>query len=149
MVFHFGVQRFTVEIQWLITRKSSSTHAFTHSLDKTIIWAVRPTFKLLVLLYVGPGRYGLTETYSCRLTFAVAYTVNPLYNVGVGPQGFMMLKWICRCNDFLLFRPQDEKTQNKCAAISTWFAVSKSLISNLDKSAERRWRTIFPNQVFR
>ena len=76
-------------------------------------------------------------------------TVNPLYNVGVGPQWFMTLKWICRCNDFLLFRPQDEKTQKKCSAISTWFAVSESLTSNLDKSAETRCRTIFPNQVFR
>ena len=35
-------------------------------------------------------------------------TVNPLYNVCVGPQWFMTLKWICRCNDFMLFRPQDE-----------------------------------------
>ena len=35
----------------------------------------------------------------------------------------------------LLFRPQDEKKQNKCAAISTWFAWSEFLISNLDKSA--------------
>ena len=59
--------------------------------------------------------------------------VNPLYNVGVGPQCFLTLKWICRCNDFELFRPQNE---NKCAAVSTWFALSESLISNLDKSAE-------------
>ena len=77
------------------------------------------------------------------------YTVNSLHNVGVGPQWFMMLKWICRCNDFLLFRPWDEKTQNKCAAISTWFAMSESLISNLDKSTETRCQTIFPNQGFR
>ena len=76
-------------------------------------------------------------------------TVNPLYNGSVGPQWFMTLKWICRCNDFLLFRLRDEKTQSKCAAISTWFAMSESLISNLDKSAETRCRTIFPNQVFR
>ena len=77
------------------------------------------------------------------------YTVNPLYNVDVGPQWFMTLKWICRCNDFLLFRPRDDKMQNKYAATSTWFAMSKSLISNLDKSAETCCRTIFPNQVFR
>ena len=38
--------------------------------------------------------------------------------------------------------------QNKCAAISTWFALSESLISDLDKSAETRCQTIFPNQVF-
>ena len=61
------------------------------------------------------------------------YTVHPLYNVGVGLQWFMTLKWICRCNDFLLFRSRDENTQNKCAMISTWFAMSESLISNLDK----------------
>ena len=35
-------------------------------------------------------------------------TVNPLYNVGVGPRWFMTLKWICRCNDFMFFCPQDE-----------------------------------------
>ena len=63
-------------------------------------------------------------------------TVNPLYNIGVGAQWFMTLKLICRCNDFLLFRPRDEKMQKKCAVISTWFAMSESLISNLDKLAE-------------
>ena len=36
----------------------------------------------------------------------------------------------------MLFRPEGEKRQNKCAAISTWFALSESLISNLDKLAE-------------
>ena len=55
------------------------------------------------------------------LTAGYSNTVNALYNVGVGPQWLMMLKWIFRCNNFLLFRPQEEKTQNKCAAISTWF----------------------------
>ena len=76
-------------------------------------------------------------------------TVNPLYNVSVGPQRFMTLKWICHCNDFLLFRPQDEQLQNKCAATSTWFAMSEFLISNLDKSTGTGCRTIFPGQVFR
>ena len=31
----------------------------------------------------------------------------------------------------MLFRLQDEETQNKRAAISTWFALSKSLILTL------------------
>ena len=52
----------------------------------------------------------------------------------------MTLKWICRCNEFMLFRPQDE---NKCAAISTWFALSESLISNLDKSADNISKSSF------
>ena len=91
----------------------------------------------------------ITSTKIKFIPIILHITVNSLYNVGVGPQWFMTLKWICRCNDFLLFRPRDEKTQNKCAMISTWFAMSKSLISNLDKSAETRCRTIFPNQVFR
>ena len=68
------------------------------------------------------------------------------YNLGVGSQWFMTLKWICRCNDFLLF---DQKMQNNCAAISVWFAMSESLISNLDKSTETCCRTLFPNQGFR
>ena len=76
------------------------------------------------------------------------YTVNPLYNVGVGPQWFMTLKWICHCNDFLLFQPRDEKTQKKCASISTWFALSESLISNLDKSAETRCRNNISKSSF-
>ena len=86
---------------------------------------------------------------SCRPFLVNTSTINPLYNVGVGPQWFMTLKWICHCNDFLLFRPQDEQPQNKCAAISTWFAMSEFLISNLDKSTETGCRTIFPSQFFR
>ena len=84
----------------------------------------------------------------------VNYTVNPLYNIGVGPQWFMMLKQICRCNDFLFFRPQDEKTQNKFASISTWFAMSESLISNLDKLAVKHvveqyfWIKFFDKYLF-
>ena len=39
--------------------------------------------------------------------------------------------------------------QNKCAVTSILFAMSESLISKLDKSAEMRCQTIFPNQVFR
>ena len=38
----------------------------------------------------------------------------------------------------MLFRPHDDekKAEKWCAAISTWFALFESLISNLDKSAE-------------
>ena len=35
--------------------------------------------------------------------------------------------------------------QNKCTTILSWFAMSKSLITNLDKSAETHCPTIFPN----
>ena len=59
-------------------------------------------------------------TFIWRKSDVYSDTVNPLYNIGVGPQWFMMLKWICRY-DFLLFQPQKEKMQNKCATISTWF----------------------------
>ena len=82
-----------------------------------------------------------------RIITCTQCTVNSLYNIGVGPQWFMALKWICRRNDFLLFWLQDEKTQNKCAVISTWFAMSESLISNLDKLAN--WLKHIVEQYFR
>ena len=46
----------------------------------------------------------------------------------------------------MLFRPQDE-TQNKSAMVSSWFALSESLTSNLEKSAETR--TVFPNIIIK
>ena len=81
---------------------------------------------LAYLLYEPPH----DKTTKIAVHTAKTHTVNPLYNVGVGPRWFMTLKWICRCNDLLLFRPRADKMQNKCAAISTWFAMSESLISN-------------------
>ena len=49
-------------------------------------------------------------------------TVNPLYNVSVGPQWFMTLKWICRCNVISIIR-------RVYAAILSWFALSTSLLT--------------------
>ena len=63
-----------------------------------------------------PTFLGTSENFSIFIFFLVflmifmlfIYTVNPLYNVGVGPQWFVTLKWICHCNDSKLFRSQDE-----------------------------------------
>ena len=75
-------------------------------------------------------------------------TVNPLYNISVDPQWFMTLKWICCCIDFRYFDHEMRKCRTNVPR-STWFAISESLISNLDKSIEACCRTIFQNQVFR
>ena len=78
---------------------------------KGIILSRQRTAKVLI-------RLRLCAAWSMPLLFAYGInrfshgsydtTVNPLYNVCVGPQWFMTLKWICRCNDFKLFRSQDE-----------------------------------------
>ena len=117
-----------------VAKDPSFLHTDSKDSDQTgrmLIWAFAGhTVILLVLSWGGSN------------------TVNPPYNVSVGPQWFMTLKWICRYNDFLWFRPRDEKTQKKCAAISTWFAMSESLISNLDKLAETCCQTNFRIKFF-
>ena len=69
------------------------------------------------------------------------YTVNPLYNVGVGSQ----LKWLCHC--FSITRWVN--AAQMCQDLILVCLVCIPYFRNLDKSDETCCRTTFPNIVIK
>ena len=93
-----------------VPKRSSLIRVYTVCHSVCIYWTYYSMIKIHIVHFRIITAYFVvisTLIYSLWYSQMVIQSTYPLYNVGVGPQWFMTLKWICRCNDFMLFRPQE------------------------------------------